>query len=315
MSDTPGGPDWWQATDGKWHAPRTPSPSSDASPPPPPPSSDRQVAPDWWQASDGRWYPPRSALPPQPPASAPPPVQTSPYGPGPGWAPTTASVSGGLSGTLQGFLWASGGLSLIGAILALVGLVRFEEWWDTRSGTRDADRAFDEMTSADEAINSTIGLAGLAGLVVFILLLVWCNQAHKATQQLWSRPRKWTSGWTVGGWFIPVANAIIPKLVLNEIERIALAPRTGGTIAPDWPHRRTSAVGWWWWCLLVGGLFVGSIGSSLFDNPSVSEGSWRVGYWMTAVGYGAVALASAFGAVYVRRISRALSPKSMSGTR
>jgi hypothetical protein len=40
MSDQPAGPNWWQASDGRWY----------------PPEQSPQAG--WWQASDGRWYPP-----------------------------------------------------------------------------------------------------------------------------------------------------------------------------------------------------------------------------------------------------------------
>ena len=51
MSSQPGGPDWWEAADGRWYPPRPP---------------DQPPAPGWWLAADGRWYPPRP--PERPPA-------------------------------------------------------------------------------------------------------------------------------------------------------------------------------------------------------------------------------------------------------
>ena len=91
MSDTPQGPGWWQASDGRWYPPEqapgaTPAPAPDAGaalgPAPSP------LGPGWWQASDGQWYAPEQA-----PGAAPPSASSTAataQGPsaqpqGPGW--------------------------------------------------------------------------------------------------------------------------------------------------------------------------------------------------------------------------------------
>jgi len=195
-------------------------------------------------------------------------------------------------------------LSAVTAVLGLVGLSYFNTFWDAPVGS--IAEAADDMNAVDEAIAGLAGLAGLVGLVVFILIIIWANQAHKATQDLWHGPRKWSSGWTVGGWFIPLANAVIPKLVLNEIERIAVAPRESGTVASTWTQRPTLPVGWVWWLFFIAGGLTSAIGGSLFDASDGTAGSWRAGYIMVAIGYAALALSSAAGALYIRKISRAL---------
>jgi len=216
------------------------------------------------------------------------------------------TVSGGLSGTLQGFFWAVGGVSAVAALSAVVGVATFNTYWDTRSGSSAEAAAADDLELADGVINSMVGLASIGGLVIFILIIIWMNQAHKATQDLQPGPRSWSSGWTIGGWFIPLANAVIPKIVFNEIERIALAPRSAGVVASDWRTRSTLWIGWVWWLLFLIGASVGSIGYGMFDDFGGTPGSWRAGYWMVAVGYAGVAVSSVFGALYIRRIGQAL---------
>lgn len=289
MSDSAQGPGWWLASDGKWYPPQSSPPPF----PPPPPSSDHQFGPNWWLASDGRWYPPAGA--PYAPVSSPP------------ASPQRTEVSRGLAGTLQGFLWAVGGLSIVAVLSSLVGFVTFNQYWSARAGSIDEARAADNLEAADNTINAVVGLTSIGALVIFILIVIWTHQAHKATQALSPGERSWSSGWTVGAWFIPLANAIIPKIILNEIERIALAPRTAGVVHTGWQTRPTMWIGWVWWVLFVIGAFVGSIGNSLYNDLGGSAGSWRVGYWLVAVGYAAVAASSCLGALYIRRISQALS--------
>lgn len=296
MTDAPQGEGWWVASDGKWYPPQgQPAP---ASPPSPPqvPSSDMQIDPDWWRASDGRWYPPTTSPNLQSPPGA---LQPTING-------SRRSVSKGLSGTLQGFFWAAGGVSVIAAISGFVGLGALNTYWDARSGTRAEREALDDLLAADETINVFIGLGGLVGLAIFVLIIIWGNQAHKAAQDLWHGPRKWSSGWSVGGWFIPVANAIIPKLVLDETERLALAPRPNGVVADSWMQRATLPLGWVWWLLFLAGTLIGGVGGAMFDAAGGTVDSFRVGYIMTGIGYATLAASSVAGALYVRRISQAL---------
>jgi hypothetical protein len=71
MSDAPSGPNWWQASDGKWYPP-----TAEQGPPAPPPSH----PPGWWLASDGKWYPPTAEQGPTPPPTPPPGPVAVPHG-------------------------------------------------------------------------------------------------------------------------------------------------------------------------------------------------------------------------------------------
>jgi len=302
MSESPQDPDWWLASDGKWYPPQSHVPPPP--PPPPPPSSEEPVPFGWWLASDGRWYPPpaASATTHGPAGSASPPL------------PARRAVSGGLSGTLQGFLWVAAALSVVATILSLVGLAAFNDWWNAPDGSRAEAVAFDDMIAADDGINSVVGFVMIVGVVVAVLLMIWTYHSSQATLHLWQGDRKWSTGWAVGAWFIPFANAVIPKLVLSEIERIALADRSGGLARPNWTERSTLTIGWLWWVTFVVGATIGIIGFGLFDDPGGSPESWRAGYWLTAVGAALQAISGVLGALYVRQVGRALSSQSMAHT-
>ncbi len=64
-----------------------------------------------------------------------------------------------------------------------------------------------------------------------VLLMVWLNLAYKAGQSRGAIDRTWSSGWTVGAWFIPFANLAIPKLVVNEVDRMSRLELTEPTSA------------------------------------------------------------------------------------
>ena len=142
------------------------------------------------------------------------------------------------------------------------------------------------------------GLMILLWIATFVLMLVWMKKAHGATQRLWRGPRKWASGWTIGGWFIPFANFVIPKLVLNEIERIAKAPRWNGAVDDRWRHESTSTLGWLWWIGLSIGIIANGIGMGLADELTASADELRGGYTMQALGSLPSAVALGLGAIY-----------------
>jgi len=52
MSDTPAGPDWWLASDGKWYPPSSRAAVAPQTPVFGPGPYDTPPAADWWLASD-----------------------------------------------------------------------------------------------------------------------------------------------------------------------------------------------------------------------------------------------------------------------
>jgi hypothetical protein len=245
-------------------------------------------------ASDGRWYPPATSS------------TTPSIAPGTYARASPATVSRGLAGTLQGFLWAAAGLAAIATIIGLVGLAALNRYWDARPGSADERQASDDLVAADDALDGILGFSFIVALVIFVLIIIWGNQAHKVTQRLWPGPRTWSAGWTIGGWFIPFANLVIPRLVFSEIEKIGRAPRSGGYVTPGWRQQSTSVVGWIWWVTFVIGYVASTPGFSMFDDPAGDIDSWRAGYVLVAAGEAVLVVAGITGALYVRRLTRAL---------
>jgi hypothetical protein len=281
--------------------------------------SDTQQGHDWWLASDGRWYPPQSRPAPAPPPPPPPPMPS--YPPSPAtfqWPPappfgtpyefsyTPVSVSPTLGGWLQGMMWASSALSAIAAFLAIAAYASAKEFH--RDGS---SRSLRELVDSSDAFDAGAGFYLFAWIAAFVLMLVWMNKAHHVTQRLWPGPRSWSSGWTIGGWFIPLAQLVIPKLVLNEIERIAEAPRSGGTVDAGWRRRSTSAIGWVFWIGLAVGIVLIVIGSGLTDDLNASDDQVEAGFVIQAVALWTQAAAIAFGALYFRRVGKRLTTESL----
>lgn len=134
---------------------------------------------------------------------------------------------------------------LLGAAV-VVAVAMVATFWDRRSlfvRSRDGGFvSFVEARRADDNAAAAVGVGFLVGLAIFVVLIVFLYRASKNTE-LWDRrPPRWAAGWTIGGWFIPLASFVIPFLTVREIW-----DRT-----PD-PQGRRAAWGpvWGWWVTWV----------------------------------------------------------------
>ena len=86
---------------------------------------------------------------------------------------------------------------------------------------------------------------GFFSLVPYVLFLVWHNHAYKSAESA-RRDLKWSSDWAVRGWFIPGANLVIPKLVMNQVELGAVTRETHRN--PESSRSKTlGPLGTSWW--------------------------------------------------------------------
>ena len=126
-------------------------------------------------------------------------------------------------------------------------------------------------------------------------------------QRRWTGHRKWSSGWTVGAWFIPAANLILPKFVMSETERIgAAAAADGAPVTDGWQKRPVSGLGKAWWVLSAISLLGARGSTSLIAD--VDSDVWDDAYLVHFLVHGVLAIAAVLGALYVRKVSRYFRP-------
>ena len=82
------------------------------------------------------------------------------------------------------------------------------------------------------------------GLGTPILVLTWIYRANYNARQLGAADMRFTPGWAVGWYFIPIAWFWMPYLAMREIWRASVNPSDLGA-APVWPLLR------WWWGLWI----------------------------------------------------------------
>jgi hypothetical protein len=188
-----------------------------------------------------------------------------------------------------------------GVLFALAGVVYFVTWglWtDFQDGGSSSLGDVVDMAEVGDTF-SVFGI--LLAVVVAILAIIWTNQAYKSAMSRGVTGNKWSSGWAVGGWFIPFANYVIPKLVINEIDRMSRT-ELSEPITDTWKPLKRTAISDWWWGLQIVGLTVANIGDSmLFDG----SGSLN-GLVVSSFGYTAAGAAFILGGVTIRTIGTRL---------
>lgn len=251
------------------------------------------------QASDAGQ--PWAAWPPSPTAPA---ALPAPQG---GVAPKGLRT---LGGWLQGLLWATGIASGLAALAALLGLSAYLDW-------RDGIGASDEVWFAVDLYYGVWGLFSLGLLVTGVVFVVWLWRADTQAKALApERPARYRRGWTIAGWFIPIASFVIPKQIVDDVWRRAepaaiTDSRVGSAPPDDAPHRALQVpalLHWWWGLLLAGWLFTNA--SAALD-PYTADLSQAGGFFALSALWDALLAAAAVLAVFVvRRISHRLHERA-----
>jgi hypothetical protein len=86
---------------------------------------------------------------------------------------------------------------------------------------------------------AAIGFA--AFILTSIVFLFFFHRAYSNLAVLGPDEQRWSAGWSVGSWFIPIFNLFRPKQMANDIWR-----GTDGSAVPPVFH-------WWWAFFLLGG--------------------------------------------------------------
>ncbi len=85
--------------------------------------------------------------------------------------------------------------------------------------------SMNEMIDADNAVAGAISFDLLFTVAGGILLVIWAWRATK-NLDVWNLRHRWSPGWAIGGWFVPVASFWIPYQVVQDAWRSTASPAT-----------------------------------------------------------------------------------------
>ena len=227
-----------------------------------------------------------------PPSSPAPPVGSP--------AAKTEGISSGLTRWLKGLLEGYVGLLALVMLSTILMFVYFEQAMSGNGG------AYDSWDTWDTIYVVLFLLSVLLSVPIFVLLIVWSRQAHIASDSLQPGDRRWGRGWTIGAWFIPIANYILLPLVLGEIRKIATAPRNAGKVDSNWPRESVSAplILWFVFYAIGGVLFY--VGDTALGN-AFDENEYRGGLVLVLIGLAFTGAGALLGASFVKDVAAKLS--------
>ncbi len=201
------------------------------------------------------------STPPPPPAPTPPPLTPTPP------ASTSATpVSAALPPPpppipVPTFRWRSlkGLTSALTVLLVLVAVAsafaivayfrRISALGDIIDGSLDLDTVR-RVHDADDFVRAATGIMSLLSFAILVLIIIWTYRAAKNNEALGRKYPRLKPGWAIAGWLIPLANAVIPLLILQDLWRGSDA--TTRRDSTSWRANSGSAlIGWYWAFLLV----------------------------------------------------------------
>ena len=138
------------------------------------------------------------------------------------------------------------GLVTLANLAALgVDVIQLNLATDLESGRRVP---FDELSASDDRVVAT-GLLQMACYVLcMVAFLAWYGRAYRNLSRLGARGLRWSNGWAIAYWFIPIANLFRPKQVVNDIWRASDPDLPKGA---GWGGRVPAVIHWWWALWLI----------------------------------------------------------------
>ena len=187
------------------------------------------------------------SMPPPPMPSSAPVPPPAPY-PGPviGYASGTRAAFE--SSHVRGRLAIAG---LVAMVVAHVAIVAFNlAQLSHHRAFDDSDGWYDRQHVMDLAAGG-IGLVTLGAFVFTVVTyLMWVHRVHRNLPALVAGPLRFTPGWAVGYYFIPIINLFRPYQAMTEAYNASRAGVDGSAAATStgWDARPTgtSLIGWWW---------------------------------------------------------------------
>jgi hypothetical protein len=108
------------------------------------------------------------------------------------------------------------------------------------------------LRASVDRVNAAADVELVLFIVALVLFLRWVHLSYRNLIELGTRDLRFTPGWAVGYWFVPVLNIWRPAEVLGDLWR-ATDPRADDGA---WRSLRSSPLIGWWWAI---GLVVGPV--------------------------------------------------------
>ena len=153
----------------------------------------------------------------------------------------------GLTKWTKWFLYAQ---VVITGIAIISGLLEYQLLSDFKNGVYSSE---DLAVAAAEANDVRQGIVGILQFFIFVVsgifILKWIYLSNYNARQLGATDMAFTPGWSIGWYFIPIANLWKPYQAMKEIWKVSSNPHS-------WKSQSVSSLlPWWWFFWVVGNMF------------------------------------------------------------
>ena len=192
------------------------------------------------------------------------------------------------------------GVMLVSSLLLAIALAnRIAVVRDLRAG--ELANIVQRAEDADDYVSAASSLFLLVQVVITVLFIIWMFRAAKNHEALGRTNTRFGPGWAIGGWFIPIANLVLPVLIVQDLWRggDASRPRDVAT----WRNARGSwLVGCWWTAWVLSLVRFSYSGAGLHDSGSLDD--LEASNTVALVGVVCLAGAAVLAVLVVRALSR-----------
>jgi Protein kinase domain/Domain of unknown function (DUF4328) len=111
--------------------------------------------------------------------------------------------------------------------------------------------------------NGVFGVEGILLLLTALMFLLWFRRAYWNLLALGAGRLRYTGGWAVWGWLVPLLSLVRPKQLLNDIWR-ASDPALPVGQPEAWRRRPVPSVLTWWWLVFLASVVARAVTTESF---------------------------------------------------
>lgn len=167
-----------------------------------------------------------------------------------------------LSGWTEGITWCVALVQLPALYFAVQQRNLFDDF--------QQDESFATLLELSDAEDTWLGFFGfsiLLSIASVVLVMIWTYRVYGQTTSLGATDYRLARGFTIGAWFIPVANVVLLSLMFSDLERTTRSEQV--PIGRAWKDTATAVIVWLWTAAAVGSfvaiVLAGGTESNEFD--------------------------------------------------
>jgi hypothetical protein len=155
------------------------------------------------------------------------------------------------------------------------------------------------VKDATDVVAGVVGFSFLVGLALAVLFIIWMWRAASNLPLFGRVKPKFSPGFAIGGWFIPLANLIIPGMHMFDIDK-----GSGPRLRPG-ERARGSGLVVVWWIMFIVGRMLGMFAPTFEGFRSYNVSTFDVQNVLLIVGSAFAAVASVAAILVIRQVTDA----------